>query len=104
MAEQKKINPIQALISIAVILAAIWYFFGGGLEHQAAKNMEGIERKVASDAVQQYEIAKRSGTPMDACVHAGFVAAAFLQAKDEAAYQQWKQTERVDCDGAGIHR
>jgi hypothetical protein len=52
--------------------------------------------------LKQYEIAKRDGSKMDACVHAGLVAAAYLQAKDEAKYQEWKLTERVDCFIAGV--
>ena len=62
----------------------------------------GVEKQVAADAVKQYEIAKRSGTAMDACIHAGLAAAAYLQAKDEAHYQQWKQTEKADCAKAGL--
>ena len=61
-----------------------------------------MENKVADDAVKEYEIAKRSGTKMDICVHAGFVAAAYLQAKDEDKYREWKATERVDCSAAGL--
>jgi len=63
---------------------------------------QAIYNKVSSDAVAQYGIAKRNGAKMDICVHAGFVAAAFMQAKDEANYRQWKQTETVDCAAAGL--
>jgi hypothetical protein len=52
--------------------------------------------------VTEYGIAKRNGNSMDACVQAGFVAAAFLQAKDEASYRQWKDTETLDCKTAGL--
>ncbi|OQA91204.1 MAG: hypothetical protein BWY26_01103 [Elusimicrobia bacterium ADurb.Bin231] len=61
-----------------------------------------IEKKVAVDAEKQYVIAKRNGTSIDACVHAGIVAAAYLQAKDEPNYQRWKQVEFSDCDRAGV--
>lgn len=64
--------------------------------------MASVEKKVADDAVTQYEIANRSGTRMDACVHAGFVSAAFIQAKDEPSYQKWKAIEKKDCGRAGI--
>jgi len=37
-------------------------------------------------------------------VHAGLVAASYLQAKDEANYGIWKQTESKDCSRAGIPR
>lgn len=62
----------------------------------------GLNRQVIDDSVKQYEISKRSGTKIDACVHAGVVAAAFLQAKDEDGYTQWKATEKKDCTRAGM--
>ena len=68
----------------------------------AEVGMAGIYKKVCTDAVEQYNIAKRSGTPIDVCVHTGMVAAAFLQAKDDAGYAQWKKTEREDCAKAGM--
>jgi hypothetical protein len=67
-----------------------------------ASGLDDIYKKVATDAVAQYEITKRGGAVIDICVHAGLVAAAFLQAKDEASYRTWKQTERADCTAAGV--
>lgn len=99
---EKKTNVGRVIAGIVFAIAIAWYFFGGGLEKQAAENMQGIEDQVASDAVKQYEIAKRDVSQMDACVHAGMVAAAYLQAKDEPNYQQWKATERSDCAAAGM--
>jgi len=64
--------------------------------------MDGVYKKVSSDAVAQYEITKRGGAVIDICVHAGMVAAAFLQAKDEANYRIWKATELADCAKAGV--
>ena len=58
--------------------------------------MRRLESDVAADAVKQYEIVKRSGSAMDAYVHAGIVAAAYLQAKDEANYQKWQAIERQE--------
>lgn len=103
MTEQKK-NGYQPIIGIIVALGLAWFFFGGGLEKQAAKNMADIHSQVASDAVQQYEIAKRQGDRIQICVQAGLVSAAYLQAKDEPNYQRWKQTESEDCKLAGIAR
>jgi hypothetical protein len=70
MAEQKN-KLARSAISVIGVVAAGWYFFGGGLEKQAANSMQKIEQQVASDAVKQYEIAKRNGTAMDSCVQAG---------------------------------
>lgn len=61
-----------------------------------------IERQVADDAVAQYKIAKDTGSDMDACVHAGLVKAAFVQAKDEDNAAQWRVTELLDCRRAGV--
>jgi hypothetical protein len=87
MAEQNNKNPLQALWALVVAGAAIWYFWGGGLEDQ-----------VASDSIETYKIAKRSGDEMQACVHAGIVSAAFLQSKNEEKYRQWQKTEKEDCE------
>lgn len=90
----------------AVLLVALWgwYYFGGGLEQRANQTLQEIHDKVATDAVDKYGIAKRNGSPIDICVQAGFVTAAYLQAKDEANYQRWKQTEKTDCSKAGIEK
>ena len=98
---KKKMGPMQAVLTLAVFGIGIWYYFGGRLEQQAATSMQQIENKVATDAVTQYNIAARNGTAMDRCVQAGMVSAAFLQAKDEG---NWKQTEKRDCERAGISR
>lgn len=100
----KKINNFQAAWGIIVAVGVICFFFGGGLEKKAAKDMQGIYNQVSADAEKQYDITKRSGSAMDACVHAGVVAAAYLQAKDESSYQRWKSTESGDCSRAGISR
>ena len=100
--EKTKPSTVQGILGALVLLGGAWYFFGGGLEQHAAKEMVTIERQVAADTEAQYSIAKRSGQPMDACVHAGAVAAAYLQAKDEPQFKVWKQTEKVDCAAAGV--
>lgn len=91
---------------IALLLMGVfgWYYFGGGLETQANRSLQEIKDTVAADAVTQYGIAKRNGTAIDVCVQAGMVTAAYLQAQNEAQYQQWKQTEKADCAKAGIEK
>ena len=42
MAEEKSSN-FQAIWGLFVAVGLGWYFFGGGLEHQAAKEMDKIE-------------------------------------------------------------
>jgi hypothetical protein len=92
------------LITLILIGGVAWYLFGGGLEKQAANDLQNISDKVAQDAVDQYNIAARSGSAMDRCVQAGMVTAAFLQAKNNPAYSEWKVTETRDCAAAGVSR
>ena len=101
---EKQVNPIQIIVGIIIVIGLVWYFYGGGLEKQAAKALQKIENQVADDAVKQYGIASRSGTAMDVCVQAGFVTAAYLQAKDESNYRRWKEIEKTDCEKAGLRK
>ncbi|MCL9804485.1 hypothetical protein NAT51_03065 [Flavobacterium amniphilum] len=48
------------------------------------------------------KLLKKSGNTMDAYVHAGLVAAAYLQAKDELNYNKWKAIEKEEAKNAGI--
>jgi hypothetical protein len=78
-------QSLRALIAVALVLGSIWYFYGGGVEQQ-----------VAQDQIKQYEIAKRSGTAIDAAASAGVVAAVYLQAHDEENYRKWKSIEEEE--------
>lgn len=98
----KHLSGAQIVVSLVIAGGMLWFFAGGGLEKQAASDMQKIEDQVAVDAVRQYEIAKREGNPMQMCVQAGFVSAAYLQAKDETNYQKWKKVEGQDCRRAGV--
>ncbi|MFZ3065821.1 MAG: hypothetical protein WA277_11130 [Nitrospirota bacterium] len=102
MSESKNQSVVGGIVGIIVAIGLVWYFYGGGLEKQAAKEVQQIEQQVAADAVKQYEIAKRSGSAMDAYVHASLVAAAYLQAKDEANYKKWKEIERQEGIRVGM--
>jgi phenolic acid decarboxylase len=64
--------------------------------------MQGIENQVAIDSVKQYELVARNGNAIDTCVHAGLVAAAFVQAKDEGNYRIWRARQTEDCTKAGM--
>lgn len=88
---------INSIITIIVIGALILYFFEGGIENDATSELQEIESQVAQDLILEYQMAKRNGSAVDACVHAGLVAAAFLQANDEANYRKWKGIETEEC-------
>tara|TARA_R110000823_G_scaffold198557_1_gene329730 strand:+ start:22 stop:414 length:393 start_codon:yes stop_codon:yes gene_type:complete len=100
--EANHLSGGQVLGGLLIGGIAIWWFAGGGFDSQVASEMSKIEAEVAVDAVNQYNIAKRQGDPIQICVQAGLVSAAYLQAKDEANYQTWKRVESKDCEKAGI--
>jgi hypothetical protein len=87
---------------LLLAIPAIWFFAGDGFDFSGESRLSEIHAKVAADSVEKYNIAKRQGSPVDVCVHAGLVAAAFLQAKDEGNYAAWKATEKRDCMNAGV--
>ena len=92
MAETRQHSrTIRGIILLIVLGGLAWYFFGGGIEDQVAK-----------DAVKQYEISKKNGTAADICEHAGLVTAAYLQAKNEEKYRTAKSQEEQDCAAAGV--
>lgn len=93
---------VKAIIAVAAFLFTMWFFFGGGLEKSAENKLDTIKIQVAKDSEEQYNIAKRSGSKMDAYVHAQMTAAAYLQAKDEASYQKWKAIEKEEAAQVGI--
>lgn len=90
--------------SFLVVSFVLWGLFGSAPEQRATDLERDIERQVAGDMIEQYNIAARNGTAVDRCVHAGIVAAAFLQANDEANYARWKSREEADCAAAGVPR
>jgi hypothetical protein len=96
----------QVLVAALAVLGAVAYFTIGQEERQkrVATTMTNIYDKVATDAEARYGIAKRQGDPIQICVQAGFVSAAWLQAKNEAQYGAWKATEKADCARAGMPR
>ena len=101
---QEGAKILGAIVSLGVFLYLGYMFYGGGVEKEAAETMRTIEQQVATDSEVQYNITKQSGTAIDQCVHAGMVAAAYLQAKDQSSYATWKAVERRDCDAAGVPR
>lgn len=64
--------------------------------------MDKIYYQVVQDTVDQYNIAKKQGDAMQICVQAGLVSAAYLQAKNQEKYNEWKSIEKADCRVAGL--
>lgn len=98
-------SPRARVLAAVLGLLGVGAYFTIGREAQnklVAVEMADVETKVATDSVAQYEIAKCQGDPMQVCVQAGFVSAAWLQAKNEPQYNSWKATEKADCAKAGV--
>lgn len=93
------------IIMVIIGLVIAWAFIssmGNKPATSAASTEQQVYDKVANDAVEQYQIATRQGDKMQICVQAGLVSAAYLQAKDEVRYNEWKDVEKVRCETAGI--
>lgn len=97
-------------LGVVVLIGIIGYFKADSrpdmptlINNPVTRSMESdIYQKVIDDAVDQFEIAERSGDPIQASVHAGLVAAAYLQAKDEANYNKWLEIEKKYQSKAGM--
>lgn len=95
-------NLFKYSIVTVILVVAVSYFSSGDFESQIKTEMNKIENQAAQDAIWQYKIAKRNGSGMDAYVQSGLVAAAFLEAEDEANYKKWKELEKEEAKNTGI--
>ena len=68
----------------------------------ASSKPSPVPNKVVDDQVQQYNWAVKAGSQTDRCVQAGFVASAYIQAKDEPNYQAWSGIRNNECKAAGL--
>lgn len=92
-------------VTAMIALGVLTYFSGTGQDmaiQQGQDMMDKAAIQVALDAEEQYRIAKDNGTAIDAYTHASMVCAAWLQAKDEAKYKEWKAIEREEAARAGM--
>jgi len=98
---------VSAIVTLGLLGAMACFGCGGERDQRTPSTTDSNEvttdsNKVVADAVDRYHIAKRSGTPIDQCVQARVVTAAYLQAKDEDNYKLWKETEATDCGAVGM--
>ena len=73
---------VSAIVTLGLIGAL---GCGGGPGRQTANTTADTYEKVASDAVDQYNLARQNGKPIDQCVQARVVAAAFLGPRTRTA-------------------
>jgi DNA-directed RNA polymerase subunit RPC12/RpoP len=105
-AKKKISTPVKVIAAVGFVL--VWVFVLSDVFTKTNKgivvpgSMQSIQNKVAADAVEQYEIAVRQGDKIQIAVQAGFVCAAYLQAKDEPNYRKWKEIERQAKINAGL--
>jgi len=92
------------LLSLFIIAVASWWYSGRGINATSDSMLNDIKDKVATDAVDQYNIAVRQGDKIQICVQAGLVSAAYLQAKNESKYIDWKDIETARCRDARVPR
>lgn len=92
---------MKSVLCSALLVGAI--FAMSACDQIADNHLQAVNDKVAADAVEQYNIAKTSGgSSIDLCVQAGMVAAAYLQAKNDAEYSRWKMQQDSDCRVAQV--
>lgn len=89
--EEKSIKTISSIITVLAVGIGIWYFYGGG-----------VESGVASDEIKQYEISIKNSDHVNASVHAGIAAQAYLQAGDEKNYKKWQDIADSEQDKISV--
>lgn len=72
-------------------------FTRDGRERAWAYEVQRASDNLAADWVEKYQIARRQGDTVQTCAMAQLVATAYLQAKNEAKYNEWKSIEAADC-------
>ena len=103
--QEFSIKRVGAVLGLIAIIVGVWVYNmnAGNVVVQTTSDFEkDVYQKVSRDAVDQYNIAKRQGDPIQVCVQAGLVSAAYLQEKNESSYQNWKSIQKSDCARAGI--
>lgn len=93
---------IKRYLFIGSLLISVINLSSCSFEDQVQKDVNNISSQVARDAEKQYEIARKNGEDMDAYLQAGIVAAAYLQANDEANYKKWKKIEKEAGKKVGL--
>lgn len=66
--------------------------------------LAGCGEKSSAAAEKQLAIVEKSGTNAEKCDATKKVRAAYLEEKDEAAYEKWKVREQVTCGSAALDR
>ena len=100
---EKKMGAGEAIVTLLIGGAAVWYLWGGGFEKQTTKSIDDAQKKVAQDLEEQYDIVSRNGSATDKCMHANIIAGSYLGRKDELNYAKWKKIATADCKAVGVN-
>ncbi len=91
---------------IFILLILIYFLFTTGSSDTGQYQTNETKNQVAQEAIKQYNIVKRNGSGIEASLHAGFVAEAFLQIGDKENYTKWikiKEQEERDAKNANVN-
>ena len=106
MSEDKNANWIGAIIFILVFGGVMWFIFLGNdsptttQEYRQQPQIDPdtiIYTKVAEDEIELYGIALKGKDFPELCYRAGVISTAWLQAKNEKRYLEWKEIEKAMC-------
>lgn len=79
-------------------LMLMGYDIENAIDIHAEGDLQDSRNKAAADAVAQFDLIKKnSGSVLDYCVQAGLVATAYLKARDNRRYREWKRDEEYYC-------
>ena len=73
---------------------------GVGAGEIALRPASGPAPALAEGLEARYYLVLRYGSDLEVCVQARLVAAAYLEAGDDARYTLWAETARDDCERA----
>ena len=81
-------------MKLAIVLASLSLCACAPIvEGQVAK----VNNLRVQDAIRAYEAASRSGDPLDMCVKAKLVAAAYDEGRETVSAEAWRAREREAC-------
>ncbi|PKV51696.1 hypothetical protein ATE84_3788 [Aquimarina sp. MAR_2010_214] len=91
---------------IFILLILIYFLFTTGSSDTNQHQINVTKNQVAQEAIKQYNIVKRNGPGMEASLHAGFVAEAFLKVGDSENHSKWtkiKEQEERNAKNANVN-
>jgi len=111
--KNSKVWPTITGIIATIAIAAGWFFYEKLIEKkveldmekitiQVEQDMKNIAIQVALEEERKFKLVNENGSNMEMCIHAGTVAAAWLQTENSERYKQWKEIQKKMCKAAGL--